>query len=305
MSEINCSVGVFAYNEEKNISFLLNALVKQRLKKVNIREIIVVSSASTDKTDEIVEDYSKRYSHIKLIKEEKRNGKSAAINLFLKNAISDILVIESGDTIPEEDTIEKMVSAFECSKIGMSGGRPVPVNSSDTFTGYMVNLLWRLHHEMALVSPKLGEMVAFRKIFSEIPPESAVDEASIEALVTQQGYKLAYLPEAIIHNKGPENIADFVKQRKRIAAGHCWLNENQSYIVTSSQKSLLFKLFLKEFFKDPPKFLFLLATVCIEIYCRVCGIYDYKYRKNNPYKWDIAESTKNPCNDFLCKHGEK
>jgi len=305
MDDIYCSVGVFAFNEEKNISYLLDALVKQRLNKVKISEIIVVSSASTDKTDEIVTDYSKRYSHIKLIKEDKRNGKSAAINLFIKNAISDILVIESGDTIPEEDTIEKMVSVFECFQTGMSGGRPVPVNSSDTFTGYMVNLLWRLHYEMALVSPKLGEMVAFRKKFSEIPPQSAVDEASIEALITQQGYKLIYVPEAIIRNKGPESIADFVKQRKRIAAGHCWLTENQKYAVSSSQNLLLIKLFVKEFFRAPQKVFFLVATVCIEIYCRISGISDYKLKKNNPYKWDIAESTKDTGENVLKQNGEK
>ncbi|MCK4956524.1 MAG: glycosyltransferase, partial [Candidatus Cloacimonetes bacterium] len=157
---LNCSVGVIVYNEAANIGKLLDALLSQDLHKVNLAEIIVVSSASSDGTDEIVQSYCERYEQIKLISEAERRGKSAAVNTFIKAAKSEILIIESGDTIPAVDTVEKMVVAFEDENVGMTGGRPVPENKEDTFVGYSVNLLWRLHHQMALISPKLGEMVA-------------------------------------------------------------------------------------------------------------------------------------------------
>jgi glycosyltransferase involved in cell wall biosynthesis len=56
---LRVSVGVFAYNEAANIGFLLDALLSQKLQLAQIDEIIVVSSASTDGTDEIVSDYSR------------------------------------------------------------------------------------------------------------------------------------------------------------------------------------------------------------------------------------------------------
>ena len=292
MEKIFCSIGVIVYNEAANIGKLLDALLAQELKIVVIDEIIVVSSACTDGTDDIVAEYEKKDNRIKLITEAERGGKSSAINKFIAASKSKILIIESGDTIPAKDTVEKMVSHFQDEKVGMTGGRPVPENDPKTFVGYAVNLLWNLHHEMALKSPKLGEMVAFRKIFEQIPPESAVDEASIEAIMKDNGLKLKYIGDAIVHNKGPENIRDFIKQRRRIETGHLWLMQNQKYEVSSQNHLLLLELAVQEIKRDPEKIHFLFGTAILEIYSRLLGMYDFKIKKKNPFKWDIANSTK-------------
>ncbi len=292
-NKLLCSVGVIVYNEAANIGKLLNALLEQKADNVTIQEIIVVSSACTDGTDDIVRGFESEYDKIKLITEAERGGKSSAINKFIKASTSDLLIIESGDTIPAVDTVEKMILPFLDKKIGMTGGRPTPENDPRTFIGYSVNLLWNLHHEMALISPKLGEVVAFRKIFDAIPPESAVDEASIEAIMKEHDLDLKYIPDAIVHNKGPENLSDFIKQRRRIETGHLWLMENSDYSVSSQNKGLLLDLALKELKKDKEKIFFLFGTAIVEMYSRFLGWYDYKVRKKNPFKWDIASSTKN------------
>ena len=291
-NKLLCSVGVIVYNEAANIGKLLNALLDQKADKVKIEEIIVVSSACTDGTDDIVRDFEKEHNNIKLITEAERGGKSSAINRFIKTSTSDLLIIESGDTIPAEDTVEKMILPFLDEKIGMTGGRPTPENDPRTFIGYSVNLLWNLHHEMALISPKLGEMVAFRKIFDAIPPESAVDEASIEAIMKEFHLDLKYIPDAIVFNKGPENLSDFISQIRRIETGHLWLMENSDYSVSSQNKGLLLNLAIKELKKDKEKIFFLFGTAVVEMYSRFLGWYDYKVRKKNPFKWDIANSTK-------------
>ena len=291
-NKLKCSIGVFAFNEATNISRLLDSLLTQKLNSVEIQEIIIVSTASTDGTDEIVSDYCKKYPEIKLISEQERRGKSTSINNFMDHAKSDILVIESADTIPAQDTIEKMVEPFFNDKIGMTGGRPTPVNDTATFVGYSVNLLWNLHHEMALISPKLGEMVAFRRVFDKIPSDSAVDEASIEAIMREKKLELKYIPDAIVYNKGPENISDFIKQRRRIETGHLWLKKTQDYSVVSQNKGILLKLAYHEIRKNSTRIFFLFGTAFLEIWSRFLGWYDFKIMKKNPFKWDIAESTK-------------
>ncbi len=291
-NKLKCSIGVFAYNEEKNIAKVLEALLNQKCESVDIDEIIVVSSASTDQTDAIVKAMADKNNLIQLIQESQRNGKSSAINQFLKIAKSDILVIESADTIPEYDTVEKLVLPFKNPKIGMTGGRPVPENSKDTLIGFAVNLLWSLHHEMAMNSPKLGEMVAFRKIFDQIPNQSAVDEASIEALVKKGNLDLLYIANAIIHNKGPENLSDFIKQRRRIAAGHLWLQDHQDYHVVSQNKFILLTLLIKACLKQPKNIFKILVVAKLEIFCRILGTYDYKIKKKNPFKWNTIDSSK-------------
>ncbi len=292
MNKIDCSLGVIVYNEAQNIAKLLDSVLSQKLEKVNLKEIIVVSSASKDGTDEIVSEYAEKNPKIKLISEKERNGKSSAINLFIKNSTTDILIIESGDTIPGEDTIEKMVSPFEDEKIGMTGGRPIPINSTKKIVGYSVNLLWRLHHKMALINPKLGEMIAFRKCFDEISVESAVDEASIEAEIKAHNLQKKYIPEAIIINKGPENISDFLLQRRRISAGHYWLMKTKNYKVTSLNPNILFKITIEEILAKPSSLHKIFFTMMLEILGRILGWYDFNIKKKNPFKWDIAKSTK-------------
>ncbi|NLO44093.1 MAG: glycosyltransferase [Candidatus Cloacimonetes bacterium] len=289
---IQASIGIFAHNEEANILHLLKAIMAQKLKQVEIAEVIVVSSASTDKTDELVQEFAEDNPEVRLYIQAKREGKSSAINLFIKEAMSEVLVVISGDVIPEENTIELLVSAFSDKNIGATGGRPVPVNPDNTFIGYAVNLLWRMHHRMALISPKLGEMIAFRKVMDEIPKESAVDEASIEAIIRSEGLQLKYIPNAKIINKGPENVRDFIKQRRRIQNGHLWLKKVQEYEVVSQDGGLLFKIFWQELMDRPGDIFRMAGVILLEIYCRALGSWDYYVRRKNPFAWEISKSTK-------------
>ena len=84
---MDISIGIMAFNEEKNIGRLLKALLSQELKKVKIREIIVVSVGSTDKTNKIVEKFTKKNKVIKLVTGDKRRGKALAINEFINISI--------------------------------------------------------------------------------------------------------------------------------------------------------------------------------------------------------------------------
>jgi glycosyltransferase involved in cell wall biosynthesis len=281
-----------AYNEEKNISKILDALLLQKVKQARIAEIIVVSSGSTDKTDAIVKEYEKAHKKIRLITQAAREGKSSAINLFIQNAKHEHLIVESADTIPEKFTVERLITPFNNKKIGMTGGRPMPVNSADDFVGFAVKFLWKLHHRMSIFKPKLGEMIAFKKVFEKIPDESAVDEASIEAIITACGYQTLYVSNAIVINKGPENIADFIKQRKRIAIGHLWLKSNQGYDVTSNDIGLLARLFISECLYAPKDIVRIIAVAKIELWCRFKGYIEFHFKKANPFIWDISQSTK-------------
>jgi glycosyltransferase involved in cell wall biosynthesis len=67
--KISVSIGIPAYNEEKNIGRLLTAILNQKTYNVEIDQIVVVSSGSTDKTDTIVEDFTRKDSRIVLIRQ--------------------------------------------------------------------------------------------------------------------------------------------------------------------------------------------------------------------------------------------
>ena len=290
---LTASVGVMAYNEEQNIGKLLTALKGQSLENVEIRQIIVVSSGSSDHTDDIVAEWAAKDDRISLIRQEQRMGKASAINLFLDAAEADIFVLESGDTIPAPDCVERMLAPFRNPDVGMTGGRPVPVDDPNTFMGFVVHMLWRLHHMLALKSPKLGEMVAFRSFVRSIPADTAVDEASIEALVIEEGQSLAYAHDAIVYNKGAATVGDFLKQRRRIYAGHIWLSKVQSYEVSTKKVGGILSVLLEDLKPTPRTLLWTAGGVFLEFVGRLLGAIDYHVLKRNPYTWEVSHSTKN------------
>jgi len=290
---VSVSVGIMAYNEEANIGRLLQAVMDQRLAETELREIFVVASGCTDNTEQIVQEFIGKDSRIELIVQRQREGKASAINLFLERASGEILILESGDTLPDKDTFERLVMPFKNSRIGMTGAHPTPVNGRDAFIGYSVNLMWSLHHKIALMTPKLGELVAFRNIVKRIPSDTAVDEASIEAIVRKAGYDLCYVQDAIVHNKGPENVKDFIKQRRRIAAGHKHLMCAEKYEVSTFDPKKILKILIQGHSWSLKDTMWTVGAICLEIVGRMLGYYDFYIKKKNPFIWDIASSTKN------------
>ena len=139
--EINCSIGIMAYNEEENIGQLLTALLAQQSTRTTVKEMIVLASGCTDNTEAIARDFASRHPQIKVLTQARREGKSAAVNLFLRHAESDILVLESADTLPDPETIERLLEPFTDLTVGMTGGHPIPVNDPRTFMGFAVHLL--------------------------------------------------------------------------------------------------------------------------------------------------------------------
>jgi poly-beta-1,6-N-acetyl-D-glucosamine synthase len=291
---VGCSVGIMAYNEEANIERTLRAVLHQQGPSMRIEEVIVVASGCTDRTVPIVTGVSEQDARVRLCVQEQREGKASAINLFLKEANSQVAILIGADVIPETAAIQNLCAPFKDPTIGMVGGRPVPVNDPTTFMGHAVHLLWRLHDRVARKSPKLGEVIAFRNVISGIPTNSAVDEISIQALISQLGYHLIYEPDCVVYNKGPLTIRDFLKQRRRIYAGHLKVLAQQNYEASTMKISPIARQLIacRDFTMSTPKqAMWTLFTVMLEAYARLQGTYDYM-RKREHHIWQMVDSTK-------------
>jgi len=288
---IHCSMGIMAYNEEANIGRLLEAVVSQELKEVTLTEIVVVASGCTDNTEAIVLEWAKRDSRIRLISQEKRAGKAAAINDYLPRAQEKILVLCSADLLPEPEAIERLVAPFADPEVGMTSSRPVPVNDETQFMGYAAHMLWGLHHAINMKSFKAGEMIAIRKIFERIPYHTAVDEASMEPVIRGQGYQAKYVPTAIVYNKGPETLTDFLRQRRRIYAGHLAVRDTLGYHVSTMSGRKILMTLLQNLDWRPKQFAWTWSIVGLEVYGRMLGLRDYKKRRDHAV-WEMATTTK-------------
>lgn len=292
IKKLRVSIGVTSYNEEQNIESLLHSLLKQKLKSTVITEILVISSGSTDSTDKIVKKIRRKNSKVKLIRQKKRIGKASAVNLFISSAREEVVILSSADILIPNDTIDKITRPLKDRDVGIVGSHPVPVNDPDSFFGFAAHLMWGLHHQISLTSPKMGEFIAFRKIFKQIPLTSSVDEASIEALIRGQGYKAIYAPKAIIYNKGAENLKEFIERRRHIYAGHLETKNEYSYNVSTISVSKIILALIKNF-KFTRRFIFWTPfVILIEALGRFLGLLDYKFYPRKHTVWKVTPSTK-------------
>jgi len=289
---MDVSIGVFAYNEEKNVGVLLDKLIGDDPGEHQITEIFVVSSGSTDRTDEIIKEYEKKDPRVKLIAQDKREGKASAINEFLKKASGDVFILESADTLPGDDTIRKMIDPFADPMVGLVGAKPVPINDPETFMGFTVHLIWRLHDRLAMRRLKAGELIAVKNIIKSIPVYTAVDEAWIESMVDEKGLAHVYVPEAKVYNKGPENLSDIIRQRRRIYTGHLHLRRHRGYSPLTMSLSAINRALLAEVRENPKKIHWILGACLLEAYIRLVAAVDYYILKRNPFRWEVIPSTK-------------
>ena len=294
---MNVSIVVPAHNEAANIRRLLTALLEQETRVARIVEIVVVASGCTDDTAEVAREFGRGRPGLHVHVQERREGKVAAINAYLKmrDPRAEVTVICSADLDLARDVVDKMVCALKDQpEVGMVGGRPVPDNDPGKLVGRMVGLLWELHHRVSLEVPKMGEIVAFRTALVEYVSElSVVDEASIEDIVRAKGYTLGYVPDAVVTNHGPETMREYFEQRRRIARGHYWLDFAFGYEVATLDRGLIAKAVF-DTAREQDRFgkIALAAAVGVEIAARALGFWDARIVGGKHRTWKTRQSTK-------------
>ena len=290
---MHVDVGVMVYNEEKNIIKLLESLANQKLENVVIDKIVVVSSGSTDRTNALVLEYGERKDNrVELITQGKRVGKPSAINEFLKNSTTDIVIISSGDVIFDDRTIEQLSFPFHDKTIGMTSVFPVPVNKKDGFMGFVANMHWKMHNTLN----RHGESIAFRKkLVGYLPSSVVADEAYVEAVIQKKKMKAVHVKGAVVFNKGPETVYEFLKQIKRHFLGHLQLEFEFHYSVSSMTKSGInstLRELLALSIAEPSKIPYCFGYLSLEFLGRILGTLSLVFGKKNPVLWEIARSTK-------------
>jgi glycosyltransferase involved in cell wall biosynthesis len=83
-----------AYNEERTIRTVLRRVLDLHL---DLQEIIVVDDGSTDRTAQFVEEFADEYPRIRLIRQDRNRGKTAAIARAIEAATGEVLIIQDAD----------------------------------------------------------------------------------------------------------------------------------------------------------------------------------------------------------------
>lgn len=280
------SVGIFAHNEEDTIGPAIEGFLAQRTEVAEIAEILVVSCASTDRTVDRATRIALSNDVVRVIARPRREGKIAAINEFLAVAQGEVFVLASADVMVADDVVELFVRTFAADPdCAMVGPRVVPdLGGGTPLVARLHELLWHLHHHVALRRPKLGEVVAVRAAFvaDGLGDLAHCDEVVLEAIVTRRAGRLVYVPDAVVVNYPPARLRDLYAQRRRIACQHRGARRLLGYRPATSAIARGFVTGLR------PRWPLLFALAVLEVIARCHGRIDAAVGKR--YRaWRSAE----------------
>lgn len=97
------SIVVPVYNGQEHISQCLNSLINQTYENI---EIIIVNDGSTDRTNELLVNYSQIDKRINIIKNKSNFGITKSLNLAIKQSMGEIIVRQDIDEIASLNRIE-------------------------------------------------------------------------------------------------------------------------------------------------------------------------------------------------------
>ncbi len=211
---------ISAYNEEDVIARKLdNSLnLDYPAKKL---EIIVVSDASTDKTDDIVRQYADR--GVRLLRMPERGGKTVGLNLAVPQARGEIIIFSDANALYDRQVVRNMVRNFADPEVGVvTGESRYLIEDGDTSTE-SENLYWRYELMLKKLESALGSVVggdgaiyAIRKsLYRPMQPSDLSDFVNPLQIVAQ-GYRNVYEPEAFSYEKGGESFEKEFRRKVRI-----------------------------------------------------------------------------------------
>jgi len=306
VQRLRVSIGICAHNEENNIGSLLRNLTKQPLPySSGLEEIIVVSSGSTDRTDQIVGQMAKEDERIKIIREKERTGKSQALNILFGRTSCEVLVVVSADTKPLQGSLKRLIESMKPS-IGGACAETLPMNRKSTIMEFCNLFLWKVHNrvlneesEKGTLSHLGGDMWAIKRgIVHRIPEDVINDDAYLGIALKKRGWQVKFVPDAKVFIGGPATPLEFIHQRERIVIGHKQVEEifgfGSTTIGAFALKKPLFSLKVvvnevrKNGISDYPK---IFVGLFLELVAQTLGRVNSR-RKSKFLKWKQIRSTK-------------
>ena len=214
------SLLISCFNEETVIREKLeNALAldypKERF------EIIVISDASTDHTDEIVHEYADR--GVRLIRQTERLGKTSGLNLAVPQTRGEIIVFSDANAMYQQDAISKLVRNFSDDKVGYVVGEARYKNTDQSAATKSETTYWMLEIFLKKMESHIhsvvggdGAIYAIRRGLYEELLDTDINDFVNPLQIIAKGYRGVYEPEAICWEETAGNFEKEFQRKIRI-----------------------------------------------------------------------------------------
>ncbi|MEX0729882.1 MAG: glycosyltransferase family 2 protein [Aquisalimonadaceae bacterium] len=202
-------------------------------------EILVVSDASDDGTDEIVTRVGADSNiPIQLVRQLGRQGKTAGINRLVEQASGEILAFADANSVWARDALARLVRNFADPEVGYVTGKMVYTNPDGSLVGdgcssYMRYENWLREREtdMGSVVGVDGGIDAMRRpLYSPLRADQLPD--FVQPLkVVEQGSRVVYEPEAQLREAALQDGGSEFSMRVRVTLRALWALKDMAHLM--------------------------------------------------------------------------
>jgi cellulose synthase/poly-beta-1,6-N-acetylglucosamine synthase-like glycosyltransferase len=219
------TIVIAAYNEEKHVELTIQNKLDQDYPPDRL-EIIVVSDASSDCTDELVKGFGAR---VRLLRQHPRAGKTAALNLAAMQACGEILVFSDANSLYDPNAVRELVANFADPAVGYVTGKMVYTTVEGSLVGegvstYMKYENWLRVHEskLAAVIGVDGGIDAVRQSLYTTMRSDQQPDFVLPLSVAERGYRVVYEPRALLKEDALVSHDAEYRMRVRVTLRALW-----------------------------------------------------------------------------------
>lgn len=214
------TVLITAYNEEKDIREKLENTLQIDYPKEKL-EILVASDGSTDKTDEIVKEFTAQ--GVKLFRQEGRVGKTTTQNNAVEQSTGEIILFSDATTMYQPNVLQEILPSFADETIGCVAGKLIYVDSKQTTIGTGAKSYWNYETFLKEAESRACSLIgasgclyavrhqAYKPMYAE-----ACSDFLIATVMYEQGLRTVYEPKAICIEETNNKSDKEMKMRVRV-----------------------------------------------------------------------------------------
>lgn len=209
-----------AHNEETTIAHKIENVLKLDYPEEKL-ELIIVDDGSNDRTVDVVRGFES--NRIKLLVQENRGGKTAALNRAVEEATGEVLVFTDANAVYQPDAVKRLIEGFDKEgNIGVVCGELKYTQHeqalSDEESRYwnMEILLKKAESNIGSLLGANGSIYALRRDLYQPLREDLISDFITPLLLTRAGYDTVYQPSAVSMEKSTRSLQSEFRRKKRI-----------------------------------------------------------------------------------------
>ncbi len=296
---VTITVGISAYNEEKTIKRVIEAVLKQKAEGWLLKEILITCDGCNDQTAEKARQVKSKL--VNVIDDGKRLGKALRMGQIFKQAEGEfILMLDADIEIKSNQVISNLVKPFKNEDVALVGGntrpkKPITFFEKAVYSTFLVfDESRKKMNNGHNIFGCTGACMMMRKSFAKSLkfPKVMNEDDFIYFSCLKQKRKFVHVSDSVVYYRLPTKLSDYLKQvfRSNPEAVRVSLNKRFKGLVEKEYRRPLnfyFNTIIKVLFQYP------VPTLYIVFINSLCRPFFSLISKNYKLTWFTATSTKN------------